>query len=89
MRWKISLFLCLTFIPLLSQSQRLNRIKNKERHGKWIIYHDSTETHIDNIGRYRKGNPKGKWKYYDEQGHLVKTEKYRFKKIKTAFYHPN
>lgn len=84
---KRNFFLLLIFLPLLTYSQKTNRYKNKERQGKWIIYHDST--HIDNIGRYRKGIPKGTWKYYDPQGLLLKQEKYRFKKINTTYFHPN
>lgn len=84
----ILLFL-LILLPLLSCSQQINRFKNKEKQGKWIIYYDSAETRIDNTGRYRKGIPKGKWKYYDENCTLIKTEKYRFKKIHTTSYHSN
>ncbi|MFL5765776.1 MAG: toxin-antitoxin system YwqK family antitoxin [Bacteroidia bacterium] len=86
---KVSVFLFLFFIPGICISQKINRFKNKERQGKWVIYHDSTETHIDNIGKYRKGAPKGVWKYYDENGRIAKKEKYRFRKIYTTFYHPN
>ncbi len=86
---KTPLFLILFFISLCCFSQKINRFKNKERQGKWIIYSDSAQTHIDNVGRYRKGTPKGIWKYYDENGKLIKKEKYRFKKIYTTFYHPN
>ena len=84
---KITFIFLLSLLPLLTYSQKINRYKNKERQGKWIIYHDST--HIDNIGRYRKGIPKGTWKYYDPQGMLLKQEKYRFKKINTIYYHSN
>ena len=83
-------FLFLLFIlPFLSYSQKINRFKNKERHGKWIIFTDSTQKQIDNIGRYRKGIQKGTWKYYNEKGILVKQDKYRFRKISTSYYHPN
>jgi len=83
------LLLFLFILPLLSYSQKINRFKKKERHGKWIIYSDSTKTQIDNTGRYRKGIPKGTWKYYDKNGALNKKEKYRWSKIYTTFYHPN
>lgn len=82
-------FLLLFISPLLSYSQKTNRFKNKERHGRWIIYADSTKKQIDNFGRYRKGVPKGTWKYFNDKGILLKQEKYRFKKIYTTFYHPN
>ena len=83
------LIILISFLSLLSYSQKTNRFKNKERQGKWVIYTDSTKKQIDNIGRYRKGIPKGTWKYYNEKGILLKKEKYRFKKIFTSYYHPN
>lgn len=86
---KFILIILLSFFSLLSYSQKINRFKNKERHGKWIIYTDSTKKQIDNIGRYRKGVPKGIWKYYSENGALLKQEKYRLSKIHTSHYHPN
>lgn len=86
---KFILIILLSFFSLLSHSQKINRFKNKERHGKWIIYTDSTKKQIDNIGRYRKGVPKGIWKYYSENGTLLKQEKYWLSKIYTSHYHPN
>lgn len=86
---KFILFFLTLLIPVLCVSQKTNRYKNKERRGKWVIYIDSTEAQVDNIGRYRKGAPKGTWKFYDEKGILTKKEKYRFKTIYTTYYHPN
>lgn len=86
---KITLIFFTLFLPILSYSQKINRFKNKERHGKWIIYTNSTQKQIDNIGRYRKGVQKGTWKYYNEKGILIKQDKYRFRKIITSYYHPN
>jgi hypothetical protein len=78
------------FFPFFSFSQhRINRYKHSKRHGTWIVYQDSTNTKVDNIGRYRKGIPKGTWKYYDSDGRLIKKEKNRFRKIYTTYYHQN
>lgn len=74
-------------IPLFGQTK--NRLKHGLRSGRWIVYHDSSSTQIDNTGRYRKGIPKGRWYYYDASGHLSKTEKYRFNTIYTSSYFPN
>ena len=74
-------------LPLLSFSQHSNRYRHHQKQGKWISYHDSAL--IDNISYWRKGKPKGKWKFYDPEGHLIKTEKYRFRKISNIYYHPN
>ncbi len=83
------LFLLLFFPPLLSYSQKTNRFKNKNQHGKWITYHDSAKTSVDAIGRYKKGYQKGVWKYYSEQGFLDKKEIHRFGKIKISYYFPS
>ncbi|MFL5730007.1 MAG: toxin-antitoxin system YwqK family antitoxin [Cytophagaceae bacterium] len=88
-RLKFCLLFSFFLIFHLGFSQKINRFRNKERQGKWIIYHDSAETKISSIGRYRKGDPKGVWKYYDGNGRLTKKEKFRFKKIQTSVYHPN
>jgi hypothetical protein len=78
------------FISFIGFSQnRINKFKHSQRQGRWIIYQDSTNTQIDNIGRYRKGIPKGTWKYYDVQGHLLKKEKYFFRKIYIKQFYAN
>jgi hypothetical protein len=82
-------FLLLLTFPLLCFPQKTNRYKHLERQGLWIVYHDSTNTRIDNIGKYRKGIPKGTWRYYDPEGHLIKKEKHRFRKIYNTQYHLN
>jgi antitoxin component YwqK of YwqJK toxin-antitoxin module len=91
MKGSLALFIiCIFLLPQLLFAQAAsNRWKNNERHGKWVTYHDSAETKTDQVGRYRKGIPKGKWRYYDAAGNLVKVEKHRFKKISTRQYHSN
>lgn len=85
-------FVCF-FILLFSVSgfsqKRINRYKHKQRQGKWIIYSDSTNTVIDSKGRYRKGNPVGKFYYYNSKGQVIKLEKYRFNKIRIAEFYAN
>lgn len=88
MKNKIILFFLLCNFHSFSQ-RPVNRYKNLERNGLWIVYQDSAKKQIDNIGRYRKGIPKGTWKYYDPEGKLVKKEKNVFRKIYTRYYHPN
>ncbi|MCE3279773.1 MAG: hypothetical protein K0S44_1964 [Bacteroidetes bacterium] len=83
-------FLLITLLfPYFSFSQKINKLKHNERHGIWIIYQDSTHKVIDNIGKYRKGIPKGTWRYYDELGRLTKKEKHFFRKTYIKFYHSN
>jgi len=85
----ISLFLLLLCNFHTFSQRHINRYKNLERQGLWIVYQDSTKKQIDNIGRYRKGIPKGLWKYYDSEGNLIKKERTVFRKIYTTFYYPN
>jgi hypothetical protein len=80
-------FLFIISTTLFSQG-KINRVKNKERQGKWITYHDSTKT-IEQTGRYKNGNQKGVWKFYDENGKISKKEIYRSRKIKLFYYYPN
>jgi hypothetical protein len=73
----------------ICHGQSINRYKNKQRHGKWIIYYSDSTKQIDNSGRYRKGVPKGVWHYYDANGQMIRKEKFRFNKIYTTHYHSN
>jgi hypothetical protein len=90
MKNKIILFYLFCFFHLSSFSQKhINRYKNLERQGLWIVYQDSTNKQIDNIGRYKKGTPKGTWKYFDKNGNLLKQERHVFNRIYTRYYYPN
>jgi hypothetical protein len=83
------LFLTIFLLFFSCSNKNINRFKNKERQGKWVIYYDSTQTLVDSEGKYRNGNPKGTWRYYSKNGNLIKTEKYCFRKIKTNYYFEN
>jgi hypothetical protein len=85
----LSFFFLLTLPFFAFPQKRINDYKRNQRHGRWIVYHDVNSGSIDNIGKYRKGIPVGTWKYYDPQGHLIKKEKYRFRKVHIHEYHPN
>ena len=50
-------------------------IKNGEKHGNYFEYHPTGELKIK--GRYRNDLMDGTWKYYNEEGDLIKKEKYR------------
>src|SRR6218665_220984 len=86
---RIAFILFLLISLTTSAQRRINRYRHSERQGKWIVYQDTSNRVIDNIGRYRKGIPKGTWRYYDANAHLIKTEKYRFRKISTVQYYSN
>lgn len=89
MTGRLFLFLFLLLSQFSFSQKNINRYRHKERQGLWIVYQDSTNTRIDNIGRYRRGLPKGTWKYYDANGKLIKKEKHLFRKIFIRQYHPN
>lgn len=74
------LLICLTY-GLYAKPQfqvfKSNRMdKNGERHGKWKTYWNEGRENIYRKGKFKYGLETGKWKYYDELGNLVKTEKY-------------
>jgi hypothetical protein len=83
MRTGILIVLILFSLTVVAQ----NKMKNAQRHGKWTVLYDNGK--IDNTGRYRKGTPTGKWKYFSERGQLLKTETFRRRRIRTKLYHQN
>lgn len=88
----ISVFLLLFFHFTKGQSLhlfKLNRHQHGLRHGLWITYSDSLNNIIESRGRYRKGNEKGKWRYYYTNGKVRKKEVYKCGKIKTTLYYEN
>ncbi len=50
-------------------------IKNGQKHGNYFEYFPTGELKIK--GKFKDDLMTGTWKYYDEQGNLVKREKYR------------
>ncbi|MEO9871806.1 toxin-antitoxin system YwqK family antitoxin [Ekhidna sp.] len=50
-------------------------IKNGQKHGNYFEYFPTGELKIK--GKYKNDLMAGTWKYYDEQGNLVKRERYR------------
>lgn len=67
-----------------------NRYDKKGRqHGKWVVFWDDSLKNEMTVGKYRHGNPVGKWTYFSPLGRVQKKEIHRRKKIKIWFYHPN
>lgn len=84
------LFCLSLFLPVILLSQNLNRLDNKGRKtGRWITYADSAKTLKLFEGSFRKDKPIGKSYFYTNSGVLDRTEKNRFRKLKTTFYYPN
>lgn len=92
MRSRPFLFIIIMLLPLFSEGQpfhlfKLNRTRNGERQGLWVTWQDSAKKMIGNVGRFKKGNEKGVWKYYSDLGVIEKKEVYRHGKIKTTLYY--
>ncbi len=60
------------------------------RRGLHRTYYDDARAQLHTRGRYRRGQPVGRWRYYAEAGGLERTERYRrhgFSDI--AYYYPS
>lgn len=49
-------------------------IKDGMKHGDLKVYHENGILRIS--GEFKRDKPSGKWKYYDSEGKLIKTDKY-------------
>lgn len=71
-------------------AQHHNRLDRKGRRtGKWITYTDSCKARKLTEGRYRKGEPVGRFYYYTMEGVLERREQTRFKTLRTTLYYPD
>jgi len=69
-------------------TERLDR--HDQRQGRWTTYYDDARTQLFTRGRYRHGQPVGRWRYYALTGHLQRRERYRrhgFSDI--TYYYPD
>ena len=56
---------------------RLNAFRTHSiRNGKYSSEVEKANGQLEKTGSYKFGKQIGEWKYYDEQGNLIKTEKY-------------
>lgn len=79
----------LSFLILFGcKSQPINQVVNKERENLWIEKNTLDNTHYKSIGKYHKGDPIKKWRYY-QNDQIVKKEKYIKNRCKTTTYHKN
>lgn len=49
--------------------------RDGELHGRYVEYWENGKVKI--TGKYTEGRRSGKWKFFDEQGELVRKERYR------------
>ena len=64
--------------------------RHVQRHGRWTTYYDDARTQLFTQGRYRHGQPVGRWRYYANTGRLQRRERYRrhgFSDI--TYYYPD
>lgn len=66
-----------------------NLVKNGMRLGVWRMYYDAGKKQISSCGKYRKNVPRGKWRYYNREGKVIRTEHYRRKRIDIVYFFPN
>jgi antitoxin component YwqK of YwqJK toxin-antitoxin module len=63
-------------------------MKNKQRVGLWIEKYSLDSLHYKSVGKYRKGDPVRRWRYY-LNNKIIKREKYKRNTSITRFYHEN
>ena len=63
--------------------------RHDQRQGRWTTFYDDARTQLFTRGRYRHGQPVGRWCYYTPTGSLQRRERYRrhgYSDI--AYYYP-
>lgn len=73
---------------LLFTSCKTNRIKNNERHGKWIDTFSTPTVTYKTVGRFKNGFEKGTHKRFANKK-LHRKEKYKNGICHTIYYYPN
>ena len=85
---KISFLIFALAVIFTFSSSKINRVKNNERHGKWIDYNQVEDVNYKSIGRYKNGIEKGTHKQFANKK-LYRKEKYKNGICETTYYHPN
>jgi hypothetical protein len=68
-------------------TERLDR--HDQRQGRYHTYYDEAGTQLLTQGRYRHGQPVGRWRYYALAGTLQRRERYRRHGFSTiTYYYP-
>ena len=82
----ITLFISLTLIGC--RTAPINQMVNKEREGLWIEKYAQDSSKYKSIGKYHKGDPIKKWRYYLNNKIIMK-EKYKDDYCIRTRYHQN
>ncbi|MBW4362353.1 hypothetical protein [Flavobacterium taihuense] len=82
----ITLFLTLTLIGC--KTAPINQKVNKDREGLWIEEYAQDSSRYKSIGKYHKGDPIKKWRYYLDDK-IIMREKYKSDYCIRTRYHQN
>ena len=85
---KITFLIFALAVILTFSNCKINRVKNNERHGKWIDYNKVQDVNYKSIGRYKNGIERGTHKQFANKK-LYRKEKYKKGICQTTYYHPN
>lgn len=89
MNYKKISFLTFAFVLIFAfLSCKINRVKNNERHGKWIDSNTVENVNYKSIGRYKNGLEKGTHKQFANKK-LYRKEKYNNGICQTTYYYQN
>lgn len=85
MRYLIISF-CIIFLAFACKP--INQKVNKEREGLWIEEYAQDSLHYKSIGKYHKGDPVKKWRYYLDKK-IIMREKFNKEYCIRTKYHKN
>ena len=78
----------LFFLIIGCKTTPINQKLNKQREGVWIENYSQDSIQYKSIGKYHKGDPIKKWRYYVNDK-ISKKEKYKRNLCFTTFYYKN
>lgn len=85
---KFKSILLISIIITALSGCRINKIRDNERHGKWIDYDTIENVNYKSIGRYKNGIEKGTHRQFSNKK-LHRKEKYKDGICQTTYYYPN
>lgn len=87
MRYIIPFFLVLLLL-FGCKSNNINQKVDKNREGLWIEEYSEDSSHYKSIGKYHKGDPIKRWRYYLDNK-IIMREKYKKDYCIRTKYHQN
>lgn len=82
------IILFLTLILIGCKTTPINQKVNKEREGLWIEEYNQDDSRYKSIGKYHKGDPIKRWRYYLNDKIIIR-EKYKDDFCIRTSYHQN